>query len=97
MKKYIKVIIFITVLFLSNLLSFILGLLYLQNQTIKFMKSIKNQTTIIENRKVWGTPDRIDYSESEIIETFYPIIPVNEYKFFFDKKDSVLIDKWKEY
>lgn len=97
MKKNKKIIIYIITVIISNLLSFCLGIFYYQNKSIKFLKSVNNQTTIIENRKIWGKPDKIDYNENEIIETYYPILPVNEYKFFFNKKDSILTEKWKEY
>jgi cell division septal protein FtsQ len=82
--------------FISISLFFVLGMLYFQYINKKFYSSNEG-IELSRNRVIWGNPDKINIIENEIIETYYPILPLNEYKFFFSKKDSLLIRKWKEY
>lgn len=82
--------------FISIGLFFVLGLLYFPYKSKKFYSSNEG-IKLSENREIWGSPDKIIITENEIIETYYPILPLNEYKFFFNKKDSLLTRKWKEY
>lgn len=45
---------------------------------------------------MWGKPDKSEQNEFETIDTYYPVIPLNECKFFFSKKDNLLVRIWKD-
>lgn len=77
------------------LFSFFAGLLYFPYKNLNFEKS-QIGVNLKDNRKMWGTPDKSDENQYEIVDTYYPMIPLNEYKFFFSKKDSLLIGRWKD-
>ena len=78
------------------ILSLFIGLLYFPYQNKKFEESNIGMK-LNENRKKWGKPDKTIEIQGNIIDTYYPIIPLNEYKFFFNKKDSLMNQRWKEY
>lgn len=82
--------------FISIGLFFVLGMLYFPYKNKNFYSS-SDGIRLSENRVIWGNPDKINVTETEIIETYYPFLPLNEYKFFYNKKDSLLTKKWKEY
>jgi hypothetical protein len=71
------------------------GILYFPYQNKKFEESYIG-ISLKDNRKKWGNPDKINETPYEIIDTYYPIVPLNEYKFFFNKKDSLMSRRWKE-
>jgi uncharacterized protein YxeA len=92
MKKIILILTIITLM----IISFMAGILYFPYQNKKFDESSIG-TKLNENRKKWGKPDKVDVNQYEIIDTYYPIVPLNEYKFFFNKNDSLMNRRWKEY
>lgn len=81
---------------ISIITFFVFGMLYFPYKTKKFYLSELGMK-LNENRMIWGNPDKIDITKNEIIESYYPILPLNEYKFFYNKKDSLLVNKWREY
>lgn len=89
-------VVFIVVYLTSICLFYVLGLFYFPYKSKKYYSS-NIGIELKENRLIWGNPDKVNVTENEIIETYYPILPLNEYKFFYSKKDSLLVRKWKEY
>ena len=77
-------------------ISFTSGIVYCSFLNKKFYDSDIGMP-LIENRKRWGRPDRIDTNSLEIIDTYNSVFPHNEYKFFYKKNDSLLYSRWKEY
>lgn len=87
---------FALLLIFCSILSFFLGLLYFPYKNKKYEESNIGMK-LNENRKKWGKPEKTIETKNDIIDTYYPIIPLNEYKFFFNKKDSLMNMRWKEY
>jgi len=86
----------IFLIIITCLLSFISGILYCTYQNKKFYDAYVG-ISLKENRKKWGGPDRIDKNKYEIVDTYKKLLPFNEYKFFYNKKDSLMTNSWKEY
>lgn len=78
------------------LISFMSGIVYCSFLNKKFYDSNIGMS-LKENRKRWGKPDRIDINNFDVIDTYKSILPLNEYKFFYKKNDSLLYNRWKEY
>ena len=77
-------------------ISYSFGLMYFPNITKNFHETNEG-SSLKNNRENWGRPDKIQINDYEIIDTYHAKFSLNEYKFFYDKKDSLLIKKWREY
>lgn len=90
MKSFIKI--FLSLISIPVL--FILGFsIYYLNHRYKFSQ-VKEGMKIPESRKILGNPDESKYFGNEIMDVYY-YFPTAEARFFYSKKDSVLINSWR--
>ena len=85
----------ISILFLTMFLILFLIISYLFYYDYKYKSLEINKFNIQSVRNMWGNPSYTSDGEIEIIDTH--MTPINKYVFIYNKKDSILIKKWREY